>query len=366
MTNRQNNLVRDVLFVLFLAAFAWSAALVASTPSGGDRLYRAVVSVEDRSEDTRSDAIETAGKQVLTRVTGYRDPDAREEMEAVMDRLEGLVDSFRYTTDDDDELKLEVQFDSDALDRAIRDAEAPLWGRERPRTLVWLAIRDGGERELLTEEEARERAPELLEVAEARGLPLLFPIMDIEDRSAVSFADVWGGFDEEVLEASARYASNAILIARAERAAGDRWSARWNLYEPDGDIRWRSDSGDRGQVLAEGLHEAADRFAAQFAVIGDVDADERIELRIRELERLEDYVEVERYLRDMTPVENVRLESLERDTAVFSLAVRGGRHSLDQAIRLGSRLVPVDTADEPQDAAGLVPVETLPTYRYRS
>lgn len=351
-----------------LLAFALGAPFSASASSFGERLYQVEVPVSDRSEGAREEATREGGKRVLTRITGYRDPADREELEELIDGLERWVDSYQYVTredNDEEELKLRVEFDDEALDRAVQAAEAPLWGRERPRTLVWLALRDGNEREILTEEDALERVPELLDAAKDRGIPLIFPIMDLEDRGAVGFADIWGGFDEEVLEASARYGANAILIGRIDQGS-DRTRARWTLYEPDGDNRWQSEAEDRAEALAAGVDETADRFANRFAVIGGGDAEEdRIELRVRDLGRLEDYVEAERYLSDLTPVENVRLESLERDTAVFSLAVRGGRNSLDRAIRLGDRLVPVETSEE-DDAAGLVPVETLSTYRFRS
>lgn len=368
--NHQHRVHTCLRFGLLLIALAFGLPSGGVASGFGERLYQVEVPVADRSGEAREEATREGGKRVLTRITGYRDPGSHEELEELIRRVERWVDSFRYVTREDeggDEvLKLRLDFDAGALDRAVQAANAPLWGRERPRTLVWLALRDGGEREILTEEAARDRVPGLLEAAEDRGIPLMFPIMDLADRRAVSFGDIWGGFDEQVLDASARYGANAILIGRVDQGS-DQVRARWSLYEPEGDRRWQTTAEARDHVLAAGIDETADYFANRFAVIGGSDtADDRIELRIRDLARLEDYVQVERYLNDLTPVDNVRLESLERDTAVFSLAVRGGRNTLDQAIRLGDRLVPEETPEQMDEAAGLVPVETLPTFRFRS
>src|SRR5258706_15949695 len=55
---------------------------------------------------------------------------------------------------------------------------------------------------------------ELLAVADERGLPVTLPLLDVQDLRAVTFADVWGGFEDRVAAASARYRADALLIGR--------------------------------------------------------------------------------------------------------------------------------------------------------
>ncbi|MDQ2069448.1 DUF2066 domain-containing protein [Natronospira bacteriovora] len=356
----------------WIGLLALCVLLVPPAPAAevsGAALYEARVVVDDRSREARSEGIRSAGITVLTRITGERYPELHGELGPIVDRLEGLVERFRFESGDDGELALWVRFDPDAMDRQVRESGHPLWGRERPRTLVWLALRDGGNRSVLTEDEARERAPVLLEAARERGLPLLFPLMDLSDRGQVDFADIWAGFDEQVLEASGRYGPNAILIGRVDRLGGDGWSARWTLYQPDGVVRWRSSPQARHLALGDGIHETADRLAMRFAVAAATGGGDGLRLRIRGLDELEDYVAVERYLQGLTPVERIRLESLERDTAIFIVEARGGLRSLEQAIELGDRLVRVDPSDQRNREQGamieLSPVEALPTYRLR-
>lgn len=334
----------------------------------GEALYEARVVLEDRSAETRQAGIREAGRVVLTRITGERHPDRIEALSSVLEGIDGLVQRFQWETTGSGEPRLWVRFDAGAVDRAVRDSGHPLWGRERPRVLVWLAIRDGGERDLLTEGDVTVRAPNLAGAARQRGLPLIFPLMDLEDRSEVSFADVWGGFDERVLEASRRYSPNAILIGRVETAGGGDWRGRWSLYQPDGVLRWRSEPAPRGKILGEGVHEAANRLARRFAVAGDMGSGDAIRIRIRGLSTVEDYVRAERHLQDLTPVEAVQLQSLTGDGAVFRIQSRGGRMSLEQAIELRGELIPVESEPEQsQDTVltGLVPVDTVTTYRLR-
>ncbi|MEA5444784.1 DUF2066 domain-containing protein [Gammaproteobacteria bacterium AB-CW1] len=359
---------RGALFLIILLWIPFLASLAAEPGVSGDALYEARVEVPDRSDASRQAGIREAGLRVLSRVTGFRDPKDHPPLEPVVDELEQLVERFRIESGDNGEFSLWARFDPDSIDRRVREQGVPLWGRERPRVLVWLARRDGGDRDLLTEGDVGREAPALVQAANDRGLPLLFPIMDLEDRRTVDFADVWGGFDDRILEASGRYSPNAILIGRVENVGGDLWRSRWALYQPDGVTRWQGGVSLGDEALEDGVHELADRLARRFAVDGDIGSDDEIRLRIRGLAELEDYVRVERHLQGLTPVERVRLESLEEDTAVFRIHARGGRQSLEQAIELGDRLVRIDPTgvDGRGDAmVELRPGDALPTYRVR-
>jgi hypothetical protein len=336
----------------------------------GGSLYEVSVPVEERSERARREAVRQGLRDVLVRVTGQRDPEREEALAELLEDAQRFVERFRFE-DGAEGTVLSVSFDGDALDRAVANAGAPLWGRERPRTLIWMAVRDGHERRLLGRDDAGEQLPELLESARRRGLPLLFPLHDLEERRIVDFADIWAGFDDRVLEASRRYSPNAILIGRVDRVSGQRWQARWSLHQPDGVSRWREGPGTRLEVISEGIEQVADRFAERYAVTGDAGTGERVRLRIEGLGSLDAFAAAERQLRALTPVRGIVLEEMDRDAAIFIVDVRGGRYSLEQAMRLADRFSRVDTARQPsiaREPAGdaMVPVEPLATYRFRS
>jgi hypothetical protein len=93
-----------------------------------------------------------------------------------------------------------------------------------------------------------------------------------------------------------------------------------------------------------------------------------IRIRIRGLSSVEDYVRAERHLQGLTPVQDVQLQSLTGDAAVFRIQSRGGRVSLEQAIELRGELVSVENqaaSDDDSILTGLVPVDTVTTYRLR-
>src|SRR5690606_12687559 len=114
------------------------------------------------------------------------------------------------------------------------------WGADRPLTLVWIAVDWGqGEREIVASDDLDRAAAEarsidrnrllrerIQDVALERGLPIAFPLLDAEELELVSFSDIWGGFNDRLLEASRRYGADSILVGRvrADTAERNRWS----------------------------------------------------------------------------------------------------------------------------------------------
>jgi len=195
-------------------------------------LYTAEVALDEESDNPRDDAYKAALIEVLTRVSGSLLSNDEEAIDELFPVPAAYVTQFRPGAED----TLWVLFDGEAIERVLRAAGQMVWGSDRPLTLVWLAVDWGqGEREIIAAGEPdrveqqsrsidrnrllRER---VLEIAEKRGLPLVFPLLDTEDLQSVTFSDIWGGFDERIVAASKRYGANSILIGRVRPSSSQR------------------------------------------------------------------------------------------------------------------------------------------------
>jgi uncharacterized protein len=298
------------------------AFLLAAAPSRavtvGD-LYETAQPVEG----SRDAAFVEALKTVLVRVSGQRDAAARVGTEINNPRK--YVQRFGFTAED----VLEVGFDSVSVDRMLSQAGLPIWGRERPSTLVLLSVEtvDGSERWISSDTPAQERDL-LARVARQRGLPLKWPTMDSQDRVQAS-ADA-DSSSAALLQTAARYGANAALVGRARGG-----SVQWTLVSNDGASRA---SGG----LEEGVHLAADTFAHVFAASGSSLGNVTVE--VSGIGDLNAYAATLNYLEGMTLVRAVALEQVAGDTMRFRLAVRGDAGTLRRAIALDDRLVPLAQA----------------------
>lgn len=314
-----------------------------------EALYEASVPVDDQSDAARNRAFRAAFGAVLVKNTGRRGIVRSAVVADLVDSAPRLVQQFRYervdtidaaTGEPVEELRLWVRFDGTAVIRALAERGIPLWGRERPATLVWLAYDDGLERSVVDDSARSVYHESIRDAARARGMPILFPLMDLNDRSALPFAELWGGFDERVIRASARYDANAILVGRLFRADRERWAARWTLLEGGWSVTMETAPGPLAAVVADGIHRVADSFAERFALVPDEVRDGRMRLTVVGVSSIGDYAGVMRYLRELSPIADIEVDSVVADEVTFALELRGNRVQLEQAIALDSRLVP--------------------------
>ena len=322
-------------------------------------LYSGEAQLESGSAGDLEPAFTRALGNVLIKVTGRREAGQLPFVMALAPNPTVLVQQYRVEEDG----TVWARFDPEALRRALDEAGQPIWGQERPETLVWLAMDMGGGERMMVNAVAEGEAPggrgsseedplalarQILEdTAGARGLPVVLPLMDSEDLAAVSFADIWGDFSEPVLAASQRYGIGAILVGRS-RGAPDRARVRWSFYLGDERTDWTGD-------LADGPHGAADFMAARLATYADTAG--RLMVVVTGVDSLEDYARVLTYLENLDAVENLEVRTVAADSVEFSILVRGSAEQLDRAIRLKSVLLPDGgSAGRPADLSyGLPP-----------
>jgi hypothetical protein len=314
----------------------WRAAallvpfFVVVAPAEGARvtgLYQAEVAFEGDREQAFRDALAA----VLVRMTGRRDIAARPEVAPLLGNAAAFAQQFSQPAPD----RMWAAFDGAALERELTQLGQPVWGPDRPTTLLWIAIDGGGGKRFVMAagEEFEQEAPiraEILAAAEERGVPVVFPLMDAEDRALASFPEVWGGFDDSILAASARYGADAVLVGRL--SLDDPGHGRWGLLEAGDAQRW---AGGIGQSIGR----LADQFAARFAVVSSGET-RVVRLAVSGIDSIADYGRISRFLGGLTAVEALSVESVEGDQLVFRAALRGEAAALDEAVRLGGLLRP--------------------------
>jgi hypothetical protein len=325
---------------LLLAALACLPAV-----SHGARvadLYAAAVPAGDGSPAATTAAFTEALRRVLVKVSGRRS--AAEP--AVVGRFgdpAALVQQFRREAGG----KLWAQFDPAAVRRGLAAANLPVWGDDRPATLVWLAYDNGaGERDIVGSGADAGNAgalrQDLLDAAGSAGVPVVLPLRDSQDIAAVSAADVFGEFIDPLRRASARYQSDAILVGRARLVPPGLPDVRWTLLTGSERAEWRGGVADGPQGLAERLSQ---QLAGTSAGAGS------LTLGVSGIGTLDQYGAVLAYLRGLDVVETVGVAAFGGDTVRFDLTLRGEPERLDRALALRRVLEP--DAGEAADGATL-------------
>jgi uncharacterized protein len=319
-------------------------ALLAGAVQGGQEagLYEAQVPVASQAAPEREQALRAALAQVLVKVSGDRSAPQRSALAQALANAGQYVQQFGYRTPPEasEGLLLWARFDADGVARVLREAGLPVWAQRRPVTLVWIAVQDEQRRELVSAGGGVPDVQAALETAaHSRGLPILLPLLDLEDQRALDFADVWGGFGDVVLRASSRYQPEAVLVGRLQRERSGQWRARWTLYEGTAGAHWESE-GHLEAAVAAGIERLADDLAARYVAPSGAERG-RLALAVTDVMSLEAYARADRYLRELGPVEEVQVLQVEPERVVFLLEVRGGQQALERAIAPGGVLQPL-------------------------
>jgi hypothetical protein len=293
-------------------------------------LYQATTAVPGRCEGADNAAFQAALKTVLVRVTGRRNADEDPALAPLISNARRYAQQCRSAPDN----QLIVAFDGPAIERWLTQNGQPLWGPERPTTLVLVAVQSGATSgSIITADDTSDLKTAIDIAATQRGVPLLWPSAADLAKNHLDYLAVSAGSPSAVAEIGRRIGGDGVLIGKA----ADR-SANAN-------VRWLHLFQDRSSEYSgtlEGVNRAADLYAGMFAASGALAT---VDIEVAGIMELRDYAALQAYLESLTFISRVGVESMIADTIRFRLATRGGVESLQRALSLNGRLQPLAAGD---------------------
>ena len=340
---------------LLSAALVAALSLVSGAVSAAEvnDLYMAEVPAPASAGAPTDEALAAALQQVLVKVSGQTDVAGSATVREALSAPGALVLSYGTVSRPDPDggpplSLLSARFDARAVDRLLRDAGLPVWGRARPGVLAWVALQAEGGRVLLGSDEAPDASRVLRNAAGRRGIPLDVPLLDLEDRARVGEADVWQANLPALREASERYGAEAVLVGRAEQVLPTLWEIGWTLMY-DGDVQqWRTRADVLELALEDGVGEAADAMARRYVSLlqsGGVADGSGLVIQVTGVHGVRDYARTLDYLGALEPVESVALMRAEGTTLKLHVRGRTGDEAMRRVIGLGNTLAPAGEAD---------------------
>jgi hypothetical protein len=283
--------------------------------------------------------------QVLVKVSGNAGVETNPVVKSALLRPQQYYDQYSYDKKEpepdspkvaDSSQILKIHFEPGAIARLLRDAGFPIWGSNRPSSLIWLAVESEAGRILLSDNTDNDLVRLLFVEAKRRGLPILLPLLDLDDEANITAAAVWGGFQSKVDNASSRYGPDAIVSGRIYRGVGGEWLANW-FYKTDG--QWhniQSLSIHASDVVGEMIDRLADSLAQRYALDS---SRSNVWMRVDAVEQLVDYVQLSSYLANLTPVLEVSTVRVEGDEVLYHLSTEGQVEQLVELIGMDQKLL---------------------------
>lgn len=314
-------------------------------------LYQQSELVVGQSLDERRQAAGKALATVVVRVSGQKQALDSGEVKAALARPDLYVEAFRYesgnATLERDGVQvpattLVLNFSRVSIENLLRQAGLPLWPANRPAVLVWLVTDDPeAGREMISLQDNGPLAAAVQAEARARGLPLVLPLMDLEDQVALNADDLWNLDQAVIEEASARYGVGAVLVGRYSEASSGRWMSAWMLLHKQDRQLFDTEGGSDAEVLQYALNATGDYLAGIYAINTRGGAVDAVMMEIEQVDAFDDYASALAYLQALAMVRELDVVAVEGARVRVLLRTEGEISQLRNALELDRRLSPM-------------------------
>lgn len=345
--------LRRFLFTHFLSSsfLIFLMGVLYSTRSDAiemQHLYESNVVIVDQSIDARENAHEHALRDVLVRISGDTRVLDNVEIKKAIKHASRYVVRYQYLFDDNQQ-RLHVEFDQQKLNQLLRVNELNIWGTRRPQVLIWLAEQVGQQRTILGEVTTPAQLTVFREGFKARGLPVVFPLLDLDDISSVSVSDVWGQFDSHIAQHSARYPHDEFILARLYPLNAELSLVDWVVYEKGSEtctainpalssdcLRTLEASPDT--IQQQFVDAVSDYYAQQYAVSAAEFGESRhVVLPVLGIDSVSKMMEAEKRLESLSAVYDCQIYQIQGSRVVFKLVLLGEVTDVYEALELDSR-----------------------------
>jgi len=334
---------------LFVRYFGFALALLLC--SGAVRaeiirdMYSAKVPVSDQSSAGLVRASRLGLAEVLVKVSGSAEVLGNPVVKAAMGGARDHLQRYAYTPDPDTSgaLLVKMLFDRAYITQLVIEAGLPLWTANRPVALIWLVEEGAGGRQYVNVETDPALVAALRGEFSRRGVPMQLPLYDLSDSAALSPNQAWSLDGAAVLEASARYNLENVLVGRFARLATGSVAGEWVYLREDERLARSVTVENEELFFREGASLVAEAMAARYAVAATAN-DGGLTMSVTGVVGYADYAAIVAWLEELELVDRANIEKVEGDTILLRLQAQADPTQLATIIELNKRLVPLPDA----------------------
>lgn len=306
-------------------------------------LDQSLVPVKSRSVAERNKAISLALQNVVLKNAGSVTALNNPSIMAKIKSPNSLIRQFGYD-EIDGKLFLKVNFDHKRIISLLREVKLPVWGKQRPLTLIWLVEEINGDRQIVNDSSLLDTRQFFKHEAETKGVPLLFPLMDLDDNMQISVNDVRGMFVAQVDTASQRYQTDYFVLASMSPSA-DGVELSVSLFvkgsEQQGGIplvsKWQVVTDTRAAVT-EIISSISDYYVGRYAIT-DTGVQLNSSVTFVDITEMKQLVAIEKYLNQLSAVKAVNVSQLQGTSVQYHLSLFGTLDDLHRLMVLDPRVM---------------------------
>ena len=343
---------------ILAAVYLLMAALCVSHSALAEQLvdlYKVNSLVASQEAKERNEAASVAMAKVLVRVTGDTQIANNAELAGYLSQAQNYVLQFGYNRanaklvqedgSEVDAFELVFTFSEVAIDKLLRKLRLPIWPENRPSVLVWLVEDQWPEgRAVINSPEVH---TQLRAEALRRGLPLVFPLWDLEDRMAIGLDQLWQFHQETLRVASLRYQPDVIVVGRYSRTSSGELRGVWQWLDGENSELLDSRGETEALLAAPMVDEIANKLSARYAIVPGREANTEILAHVSGIKSFDQYREILSYLENHEALRSTQLVKAEGEDLWVALYPESDLSHLQRALLLDRKLLAIETLIAP-------------------
>lgn len=330
--------------------FSWVLILglmlsVTAMAKSSNGLDQAVVPVKDRSAKSLQLALTHAYGEVLVKMSGNPTVMTIPKIQNSLDQINHYVASYRYQMQPNPitrapQLYLQAGFDAKEIDNLLRRSGQTVWSKHRPLTLVVLMVPNKTGWQILSSASDDVILANLSQLAQQRGLQVIYPIMDLEDQDNFSVDSTVVISDMQLQNLAKRYNVHSILLGRVTQNIDASNTINWQLVLNQTSFQWKSISRSLADSLPGDMNQLLDKLANHYATMSSNNLQDEVLLRVSGVNGLTDYVRVVNVVKHLAGVEGVHVKDMSQNNLLLQVNVAGGEESLRSVMDKSQQLAP--------------------------
>ena len=331
-------------------------------------LFTVELPVADQTTSLRLESFSEAFKQVIVKVSGSDEALRSPAFERPIQGSARYVKQFRYinrSLPDDEEydagrLYLRIDFNQQLIESLLRENNFPVWGRERPNTLLVISYDVNENIKLVADDSTPDLVDALDRSASIHAVPVLFPLMDLQDIALVKIGDIVSRQYDNIKTMATRYTPDALLVGQIIGRSGKGWQGDWDVRFAEQIFKWKFEASSKQAVIDQAIKHLAKVLALEYALEDHRRVEQSLLLSVSSLEGIDNLIAVEKYLKSLNVVDSVRVALINKDVITYRLQLRNSPEDLQRLIDFGEVL---EQEDFPQ-VSGEREAQIIMNYSY--
>jgi len=308
------------------------------------RLYTGEIDVNNQSNATLQAAFQQGLVQVLTKVSGNQGINTLPKIKSQLNQAKNLVQSYNFSANPNSPpaLRLTIQYDKAGILKILNNSGQAIWRTDRPLTLVLLST---DQNNIITSSDTSVEKKEIELIANERGLPIIFPLMDLEDQAIDLAKSITPQQRRELLQ---RYHADAILIGKITKQKTQS-QIDWQYIYNQQPTTWQNQSNTTLSALDAGINQITNMLANQFSVIESSNLQSKYTLAVNNIENLEDYGKLVTLIKKNSLIDQYNIKDMLNDSVIIDISSSSDLNSLNKALLNSNLLTPNNLPSTPPD-----------------